>query len=1073
MKINNICLALISLFIQGAFTQDSDDPFNWDAPIVINSSDIFLLWGEGADQNTMKTYAKAYKYNIDSAGAPVENRLANLGMDSSDVILDGHKKIHVTSGNLDADEFDDIIAVWERSDNKIEILIPLFDTTDVLWNTSTSLTIDGPVVSGNGEQGRIFVKTGNFDSDETDEFLIAYLGADLTIHIEVFDTKETLIPELTASINDEDLSAVTASNIRFAVETGDFNNDGDDEIVLLSYNPNVMNVDEQGLYAKIYEVNGTTITPKAKEVIIAKPDYSISAYELAVTTVPFYATEKDEFAIAFTFKHNESPNEDDTFLQMVLVNSDLNSFDLDNSKRLAEYNNPNSIKPVLLKSGDLNNDGEFELVFAFGNGFSVYTPDSVLNLNVKASGGIPGSTDENADLEYSYEYLAVSDIDQTEGDEIAVVRNIFSDDWENPFSQHFNLSVYGTTDESLNSLTLKAKFENKEEVPYEWPNRNYALALGNFDASKVIIEEPEYYRLNGVNQPLVILNTPPVHFDIFDNIQYDINDCYGSEDCDFFANYIKTISETSAVTTELQAAWDVTGGIMFKGSTGVEVSAEPGGVGVAASIEFEFENYILGKYGEHLENTNTQSKSVSVHVKVTASEDDQIYATFTDYDVWRYPYREGNSKNIAGSIYVFVPLESEGRWYPSKSASGSNYKPTHEIGNILSYSSYGDEKDNPEIFQDIFHPVSSETYTLNSGTSFLWEYAETEFNETTALTAIESSLDVKSQGFLYFQYEESNAFVYTQQTSLSEELTLATDLGHINTSYGPTEYRITPYIYWSKQGALVIDYSVEPEIDDIGVGTWWQEKYEDNPDVTFILPWKYDPEKGFGITEEEKRRQTRDIVLDPPAPIDGDTVLIKADIRNFSLKQTDEAVKVKFYIGKPEDGGTLINNINGETEVSTDGTLLARDHKTVEFKWIVPVGTSKNARIYAVIDPDNSIDELHENNNIGWASFKNVEDEPSFIPSIMTENKSLRLGQNFPNPFSESTIISYTINEAETVTLHIYDVTGTLLRTINEGFRAPGSYSIEIDGSVFETGVYIYNLQGNFGTDSKKMIVVD
>jgi hypothetical protein len=1075
MKLTLIVGLTFSFFSAGLKAQEPVDPFNWTKPIHLNSSDIFILWSEGPDAGSLKTFQKVYTYEIDSAGAPVENRIAALGKDSSDIDISGNKKLFLASGNLNADEFDDVIAIWEREDQNIEVLIAQFDTSEAFWRTPVTLTVNGPVIASSGEQGRIFVRTGDFDADSTDEFLVAYLGTDLTIHILLYDTDGTLVPNLVDEINDEDLSGVAAGKIRFDIATGDFDNDGSDEIVLTSYNPVAALPADRGLFAKIYDVSENTILPKAREVIIPSPSYSISGFELAVTDVPFYATDKDEIAVALTYQHNESPNDDDTFLQFAKISTNLESFTYDVSKRESDYKNPNSITPVLLSSGDLNNDGKSELVYAIGDNFSVYTPDSLLNLNKKASGAIPGNGDENSALQYSYEYLAIDDIDQTEGDEIVVVRNIFSTDWENPFLQHFDLSVYGAADNELNALVLKAKFNDEETVPYEWPNRNYALALGNFDASKVIIEKPNYYRLTNINQPLVILNTPPVHFDIFDDTVYDVNNCYTTGDCEFSAEYIKSVSQTHAISTEVKASWDVTGGIMIKGSKGVEASAEPFGVGVAASIDFEFEEHFLSKYGQHLENTVTNTETVSIQVDVTASEDDQIFATFTNYDVWKYPYREGNSAGIAGSIYVFKPLQSEGRWYPSKSASGNNYRPKHEIGNILSYSQYGTQSNNPDVFEDIYNPASSITYTLNSGTNYLWTYTKEEFDETTALNAIESSLDVKHQGFAYFQYEKNNAFVYTHTTSLTDEISLSIDLGKINRSFGETEYRITPYVYWSKQGALVIDYSVEPDLDG-NSSTWWQEKYGDKPDPTFILPWKYDPEKGFGITDEEKRKLTRDIILDPVSPKSGDTVLITVYIRNFSLMDTDNPVKAKFYLNNPDNGGVLLQNLNGGgPEVSTNGYIPSRDFKIVEFKWVVPSGISNNDRVYVVLDPDNEISEIHENNNIGWAPLKQENGGNTTAietPGLFGGEHNFSLGQNYPNPFNGTTLIPYTVANKENIRVWVYTMSGILVKTYDEGLKEPGKYVLSMDGNILEPGVYIYTIQGISGTQYRKMTVI-
>ena len=81
---------------------------------------------------------------------------------------------------------------------------------------------------------------------------------------------------------------------------------------------------------------------------------------------------------------------------------------------------------------------------------------------------------------------------------------------------------------------------------------------------------------------------------------------------------------------------------------------------------------------------------------------------------------------------------------------------------------------------------------------------------------------------------------------------------------GEVGYSVTPYAYWATNGALNVDYAVKPELAPPG-GTdiWWQAHYGDQPDPAFILPWRYDPEKGFGLQEAAKRYQTKDLTFIP------------------------------------------------------------------------------------------------------------------------------------------------------------------------------------------------------------------
>ena len=59
---------------------------------------------------------------------------------------------------------------------------------------------------------------------------------------------------------------------------------------------------------------------------------------------------------------------------------------------------------------------------------------------------------------------------------------------------------------------------------------------------------------------------------------------------------------------------------------------------------------------------------------------------------------------------------------------------------------------------------------------------------------------------------------------------------------------------------------------------------------------------------------------------------------------------------------------------------------------------------------------------------------------------SIALMPNYPNPFNPSTRITYSVPEHGHVSLKIYDVSGTLIRTIVDISQAPGTYSVNWNG---------------------------
>lgn len=86
------------------------------------------------------------------------------------------------------------------------------------------------------------------------------------------------------------------------------------------------------------------------------------------------------------------------------------------------------------------------------------------------------------------------------------------------------------------------------------------------------------------------------------------------------------------------------------------------------------------------------------------------------------------------------------------------------------------------------------------------------------------------------------------------------------------------------------------------------------------------------------------------------------------------------------------------------------------------------------------------------------------INAPVTGDATLSLMQNAPNPFSATTMISYTVPAEGSVSLRVFDVTGREVRTLVSGTRAAGSHDVEWDGrdqsgNRVATGVYFYRLE--------------
>jgi hypothetical protein len=99
----------------------------------------------------------------------------------------------------------------------------------------------------------------------------------------------------------------------------------------------------------------------------------------------------------------------------------------------------------------------------------------------------------------------------------------------------------------------------------------------------------------------------------------------------------------------------------------------------------------------------------------------------------------------------------------------------------------------------------------------------------------------------------------------------------------------------------------------------------------------------------------------------------------------------------------------------------------------------------------------------------------SFVAKFLNGNEnvgSYTLAQNFPNPFNPTTSIHYQLPEDGLVTLRIYDILGSVVKTLVNEEKLAGKYEINFNASSLASGVYIYRLNVNDFVDVKKMILL-
>jgi len=114
--------------------------------------------------------------------------------------------------------------------------------------------------------------------------------------------------------------------------------------------------------------------------------------------------------------------------------------------------------------------------------------------------------------------------------------------------------------------------------------------------------------------------------------------------------------------------------------------------------------------------------------------------------------------------------------------------------------------------------------------------------------------------------------------------------------------------------------------------------------------------------------------------------------------------------------------------------------------------------------------------NYNYRAYKYTKEE---VEALMTNagvtphsvSDDLSLGQNYPNPFSGSTVISFTTNERMPVSLIVYDALGREIRLLREGMIDPGTYSVPFDRGNLPNGIYYCKLSTTSGSLERMMVV--
>ncbi len=184
---------------------------------------------------------------------------------------------------------------------------------------------------------------------------------------------------------------------------------------------------------------------------------------------------------------------------------------------------------------------------------------------------------------------------------------------------------------------------------------------------------------------------------------------------------------------------------------------------------------------------------------------------------------------------------------------------------------------------------------------------------------------------------------------------------------------------------------------------------------------------------------------------------LPVELTHFGFRKVDVGIELRWTTASE------LNNAGFEVERKSEGATW----NTLGF--VRGNGTTTEAQSYSFLDRTASGKVQYRLKQLdfdGQFEYSPIIEVDAGLP------KTFALEQNYPNPFNPTTIISYQLPTASTVSLKVYDVLGKEVATLVNGRQEAGTYNFNFNASNLASGIYFYRLQaGNF-VQTKKMMLV-
>ena len=208
-----------------------------------------------------------------------------------------------------------------------------------------------------------------------------------------------------------------------------------------------------------------------------------------------------------------------------------------------------------------------------------------------------------------------------------------------------------------------------------------------------------------------------------------------------------------------------------------------------------------------------------------------------------------------------------------------------------------------------------------------------------------------------------------------------------------------------------------------------------------------------------------------------DLATVPVELTSFSANSVNGNVELlwKTATEKNNNGFEIersLSLIPSQREGTINSPLGGKEGGFVKIGFVKGNGTTTNLSSYSFTDKN-----VNANSAYSYR-LKQIDFDGTFTYSNIVNvsagqsPNTFALGQNFPNPFNPSTVISYSLPQAGVVTLAIFNTLGQKVKEVVNGFQDAGNYTVSLNASDLSSGNYIYNVSVNGQSINKKMLLL-